>query len=102
MNQEIFNDHWKERALERGDLNLEDEEQKSIILQELKTIMQKNPENIQPSTKDPSRFLVTGKDGLHYVLQTKRARKSGQKDMYVPITVLAPGMNFKWIIEKEI
>ena len=69
---QLSNEHWKERASERGNLDLDDDDLKSEILRELKAIMQKNPENIQPSKKNPERFLVTGKDGLHYVLQKRR------------------------------
>ena len=72
-----FNEHWKDRASERGGLDLEDSQLKNEILSELKTIMQKNPENILPSARDPERFLVTGKDGLHYILQKKKQRKHG-------------------------
>ena len=92
LDHQISNDHWKERAEERGKYNLDDPFVLSQILRELKETM-KNPDNIQPSKQSKDRFLVSGKDGLHYVLLRHKPRKGG-KDIYVPVTVLAPKMKY--------
>ena len=91
---QLENTHWQDRLNERGNYDLSDENLKSEVLQELKQIMLKHPDNIQKSQKCDDRFLVTGKGGLHFVLQKLRARRNQQKDVYVPVTVLAPNMKF--------
>ena len=87
-----INDHWVERAAERGDLDLDDEQTKKDLFRDLKSIMQKNPGNIIQSSKNPDRFLVAGQGGLHFVLRRTKQRNQSAKIVYVPITVLAPGM----------
>lgn len=53
--------------------------------------------NVRISNKDPSRVIVTGRDsGLHFILaKSVKKQKKGNgpaKEVYVPVTVLAPGM----------
>ena len=48
----------KGRAAERRDLNLEDERTKLQLFRDLKSIMQKNPDNIIQFTQNSDRFLV--------------------------------------------
>ena len=58
--------------------------------------MMKNPDSIQKSSVNENRFMVPGKDGLTFVLEKQKQRKAKQqaKAVYVPVTVLAPGMKF--------
>jgi hypothetical protein len=73
--------------LERGN-NIPNNEFDNI-LKELKELL-KNNENIMKSTKNENRILVVGPEGMKYVLE-KAGKKNG-KDVYIPITVLAPYM----------
>ena len=43
---QMKNEHWKDRANERGNLNLEDHEIKNEVLNDLKLIMMTNPESV--------------------------------------------------------
>ena len=43
---QMKNDHWKNRANERGNLNLDDHAIKSEVLNDLKSIMMKHPESV--------------------------------------------------------
>ena len=56
--------------------------------------MLKVPDAIIQSTKNENRFIVHGKDGYHYVVQ-KTILKKEQKEIFIPITVLAPGMTYE-------
>ena len=61
------NDHWKERLSER--VNDQNEMNFGLILNDLKTIMNKYPENIEKSTKNENRFRVIGKFGIQFILE---------------------------------
>ena len=56
--------------------------------------MAKYPGSIHQSVKHEDRYSVTGKDGLHFILQKMKKRNQDSKTKYIPITVLAPYMKF--------
>ena len=87
------NDHWKARFNERGNLDIDEPEIKEMLFAEIKNILKKYPGSVQQSATHEDRIVVTGKDGLHYVMQKKKSRKDN-KTVYIPITVLAPNMYF--------
>jgi hypothetical protein len=63
-------------------------------LKELKRIMMSYPQNITQSQKNKNRIIVTcPNSGLHYILE-KQKEMHCQKEVFVPVTVLAPGMKF--------
>ena len=45
LNDQYYNDHWKDRAFERANIDLYDPEVKNEILSEIKQLL-KNPDNI--------------------------------------------------------
>lgn len=89
------NEHWVQRANERGNYDTNDPNFKREILKMLKRQMTKYPDSVVQSTKHKYRILVQGADGLNYVLQKvyRDAGKSTEKEVYIPITVIAPNMN---------
>ena len=72
-------------------MDFHDKNVKEEIFKELKDTMRKFPESITQSSKNATRFIVTAKSGLHFVLQEI---SQGKKKIYVPITVLDPTMGF--------
>ena len=56
--------------------------------------MMTHPQNITQSQKNKNRIIVTcPTSGLHYILE-KQKEKFAQKEVFVPVTVLAPNMKF--------
>ena len=56
--------------------------------------MMSYPQNITQSQKNKNRIIVTcPNSGLHYILE-KQKEMHCQKEVFVPVTVLAPGMKF--------
>lgn len=53
-------------------------------------------ENIYPSTKYKDRIMIETQEGLKFILVYKG--KINNKDLYIPVTVLAPYMPFHWLL----
>lgn len=85
----MYNSHWKDRLLERGK-NIPNDVFDSLM-KELKGALLS--ENVVYSTKDPNRCVVKGPHNLKYLLQKTTSMTDG-KQIYIPITVLAPYMKF--------
>ena len=76
MNKNTENKHWKIRFNERNPKNwdINDPSYKNLILEDIKLVLTKYPDSVQQSATHKNRVVVTGKDGLHYVLQKNNAR----------------------------
>ncbi|TNV82759.1 hypothetical protein FGO68_gene7315 [Halteria grandinella] len=81
------NEHWKERLIERGK-NI-DEGMFGEIIAIIKDSL--NNGKMTQSSKDPSRYIIVGPQGLKFVVQQTGQYKDG-KQIYIPITVLAKYM----------
>ena len=92
---QLTNDHWVQRANERGNYDTTDPNFKQEIMKMLKRQMTKYPDSVIPSNKHSKRILVAGADGLNYVLQkvNRDIGKNRVKEVYIPITVIAPNIN---------
>ena len=88
------NQHWKIKYNQRGNYDINDDDIKAQVFADIKYIMAKYPGSVQQSVIQDDRYSVTGKDGLHYILQKKRKRNQNSITTYIPITVLGPNMKF--------
>jgi hypothetical protein len=61
------------------------------IMRDLKDKLKKAPHQIRQSSKDPSRYIVIGPQGMKFILQRTKYKHDG-KEIFVPITVLSPYM----------
>ena len=102
------NDHWLERLDQRGGYDIIDEKIKKAMLDMLKSELNRKGTNITYLNEQKTTVCVTTKDKkLHFILAKQktnvRERNSDKnavnwttytKEVFVPVTVLAPGMGF--------